>query len=84
MKMPGGENFLRLLSLVNDNRLHTVRLNPAREDVAKLQGQLDAAAADPRVAFACIQSLDKAAPDVQRLVFAWLDRVVGRVDATSR
>jgi hypothetical protein len=62
-----------------DNRLRTVRLNPASEDVATLAAQLDAAAADPATAFACIQSLDKAAPDVQRRVFDWLDRVVGRI-----
>lgn len=63
-----------------DNRLHARRLNPASEDIATLQAQLAAAAADPRVAFACLQSLDKAAPDVRRLVFAWLDEVIGRID----
>ena len=62
-----------------DNTLHTLRLNPASGDAATLQRELDAADADPRLAFACIQSLDKAAPDVQRLVFEWLDRVVGRI-----
>ena len=62
-----------------DNTWRTLRLNPASGDAATLQRELDAADADPRLAFACIQSLDKAAPDVQRLVFEWLDRVVGRI-----
>lgn len=66
-----------------DDTLRTVRLNPASEDPATLQAQLDAAAGDPRVAFACIQSLDKAAPDVQRRVFAWLDTTVGRLESPA-
>jgi hypothetical protein len=66
-----------------DNRLRALRLNPASEDVATLQSQLDAAALDPAVAFGCVQSLDKAAPDVQKRVFAWLDKTVGRIPAHS-
>ena len=66
-----------------DNAWRTLRLNPASEDAATLQRELEAADADPRLAFACIQSLDKAAPDVQRLVFAWLDARVGRLDPSA-
>ena len=67
-----------------DNTLRTLRLNPASGDGATLQRVLDAADADPRLAFACIQSLDKAAPEVRRLVFAWLDRRVGRVGSAPK
>jgi hypothetical protein len=46
---------------------------------AKLSRRLSAAEQDPKLVFACFQSLDEAPPGHQQQVLAWLDRVVGRL-----
>lgn len=61
-----------------DNRLRSVRLSPASERLSVLAKQIADAEADPRTAFICVQSLDKAGPEARKLVFDWLDRVIGR------
>jgi hypothetical protein len=48
---------------------------------AQLARRLAAAEHDPRLVFACFQSLDEAPPGHQQQVLAWLDRVVGRLPA---
>jgi hypothetical protein len=46
---------------------------------AQLARRLDDAERDPKLVFACFQSLDEAPPGHQQQVLAWLDRVVGRL-----
>jgi hypothetical protein len=62
--------------LEDDSRL--LYLKPASGSLRGLQRALDRAEHDPRILFACVQSLDVADADRQRQVLAWLDRVVGR------
>jgi hypothetical protein len=46
---------------------------------AQLARRLAAAEHNPKLIFACFQSLDEAPPGHQQQVLAWLDRVVGRL-----
>jgi hypothetical protein len=46
---------------------------------AQLARRLERAEHDPRLVFACFQSLDEAPPGHQQQVLAWLERVVGRL-----
>ncbi len=62
-----------------DNRLRSLRLSPASEDAATIAARIADADADPRLAFACVQSLDKADEAAQKRIFDWLDRVIGRL-----
>jgi hypothetical protein len=59
-----------------DSRL--LYLKPASGRAARLRRALDAAEHDPRILFACIQSLDEADAGRRQQVLGWLDRVVGR------
>ena len=64
-----------------DNRLATVRLKPSSQGLVSLRRQLAGADGDERVAFGCVQSLDGASAAARKLVFDWLDRRVGRLEA---
>jgi hypothetical protein len=46
---------------------------------ARLSRRLSAAEQDPKLLFACFQSLDEAPAGHQQQVLAWLDRVIGRL-----
>ena len=67
-----------------DNRLHTVQLKPSQQSRARVLGKMRDADADARAAFACVQSLEMATPEVQREIAGWLDRRVGRLDQVLR
>lgn len=67
-----------------DHRLRTVQLKPSEQWLPRLRRKLASADADPRYAFACVQSLELAAPTAQNDVIAWLDRRIGRLDAVLR
>ncbi len=60
-----------------DNRLRVVQLKPAEQAGWRLRGKLREADRDPRVAFACVQSLERAAPAVRAALVQWLDRRIG-------
>jgi hypothetical protein len=68
-------------SALIDNRLGTLRLKPSSQGLTGLRRQLARADADPRLAFGCVQSLDVAGAAARQLVFDWLDRRVGRLEA---
>jgi hypothetical protein len=55
-------------------------LKPSRMTPARLEVALSAAENDPRRLFACVQSLDESAPEVQQQVVAWFDRVIGHLE----
>lgn len=59
-----------------DNRLKTLRLKAGSASSTRLMKRLAWADASEDVAFACIQSLDTASPDVQASVLAWLDSII--------
>jgi hypothetical protein len=62
---------------VLDNGLRTLQLKPGEQWGPRMRAKMAAADADPRTAFAVVQSLDQAAPETQALLRAWLDRRVG-------
>ncbi len=64
---------------VLDDRLRTVQLKPSEQWFPRLKRKLARADADPRFAFACVQSLELAPRPVQEHLVAWLDRRIGRL-----
>jgi hypothetical protein len=62
---------------VFDNALHTVQLKPRQQSPRRLRGKMAAADRDEAAAFACVQSLELAAPAMQSEIIAWLRRHVG-------
>jgi len=62
---------------VVDNRLHTLRLQPARESEGALRSALAKAEVDQALAFLCVQSLDEAGEAQRKLVFDFLERRIG-------
>jgi hypothetical protein len=66
---------------VTDNTLRTVQLKPAEQWLPRLRRELAQADADPRYAFAVVQSLDQAPAPARAAVLEWLDRRVGPLDA---
>jgi hypothetical protein len=62
-----------------DNTLRTLQLKPSEQWLPRMRAKMARADADPRTAFAVVQSLDQAAPETQALLRAWLDRRVGRL-----
>ena len=71
---------IRAGSAVIDNRLGTLRLKPSRQGLSRLRSQLAHGDADERMTFGCVQSLDEAGAEARKLVLAWLDRRVGRIE----
>lgn len=69
-----------------DNRLHALRLQSDGHHPAAIERKLAATDADASVAFACVQSLDRATPAVRERVLGWLGERAGRlptVDGTA-
>lgn len=62
-----------------DNRLDTLRLKPGSHSLASVRRQTAQADADPNIAFACVQSVDEADAPVQKFIFEWLNRRVGKL-----
>lgn len=63
-----------------DNSLRTVQLKPAEQWLPRMRRKMAQAQADPRTAFAVVQSLDQAPPATQALLRDWLDARIGRLD----
>jgi hypothetical protein len=66
---------------VLDNRLRTLQLKPAEQWLPRMRRKMAQADADPRTAFAVVQSLDQAPAATQTLLRDWLDARIGRLDA---
>ena len=62
---------------LRDNTLRTVQLEPRQQSAARVRARMQAAAADPNAAFACVHSLELAEPALQAEIVAWLRRRVG-------
>jgi hypothetical protein len=60
-----------------DNRLGTLRVQPAKESPAALRKALARAETDEHLAFLCVQSLDEASADARGAVFDFLERRLG-------
>ena len=72
-------NHLQIASghAVVDNRLETLRLQPARESESALRASLARADADIALVFLCVQSLDEATDAQRKLVFDFLEKRIG-------
>ena len=64
-----------------DDRLRVVQLKPSEQAAWRLRAKLRRADRDPRVAFACVQSLEKAAPELHAELVRWLDARIGSLAA---
>lgn len=64
-----------------DNRLKTLQLKPADQSILRVQRKMTQADRNNTVAFVCIQSVEKADQAKQELVFAWLDKRIGKIDS---
>ena len=62
---------------VLDNRLHTVQIKPGEQARWRLRRKMLQAQRDPGAAFACVQSLDRAPPELQDEIIGWLRRNAG-------
>jgi hypothetical protein len=60
-----------------DNRLGTLRLQPAKQSEAALRAELARTASDDSLAFLCVQSLDEATGPQRAIVFDYLERQIG-------
>ena len=61
-----------------DNRLKVVQIKPDQQARWRLRRKLARAGVDPGAAFACVQSLDRAADPEREAILRWLDRSIGR------
>lgn len=57
-----------------DNHLHLAQLKPGRQSAARIHRALEHTAADPRIRFLCVQSLDLAPAAVHNEILAWLNQ----------
>lgn len=57
-----------------DNTLESVYINPACHKLRKIQARLASADQKERIAFACVQSMDQASPEVRDYIFKWLSK----------
>ncbi|RZA16613.1 MAG: capsular biosynthesis protein [Lysobacteraceae bacterium] len=64
---------------VIDGDLRVVQLKPAEQAAWRLRRKLRQADGDARVAFGCVQSLEKADPAVRTAIVQWLDARIGRL-----
>lgn len=65
------------------DRLRVVQLKPGEQHDWRLRAKLREADRDERVAFACVQSLDRATAAQRAGIAAWLDRHVGASPAVD-
>lgn len=68
---------------VVDGRLRAVQLDPVAHGIADLRKRMRHAEQHPGRAFACVQSLDMATPEVREEILAWLRRRIGGPDSPA-
>lgn len=65
------------------DRLRVVQVKPGEQSEWRLRAKLREADRDARVAFACVQSLDRAPDALRTRIAGWLDRRVGSPDEAA-
>lgn len=60
-----------------DNGLRAVQLKPTQQPLWRLRAHIRRANGDPRIAFACVQSLDLAPDELRRELTAWMAHRAG-------
>ena len=66
---------------VFDKVAHNVHLKPGEQSYRRIRAKLKKADNDPQVLFACVQSIETASEKKQKMVFSWLDKRIGSLDA---
>jgi len=79
------EAFAAHLELKNgsaliDNSRNNIQLKPAEQFYWRINYKLMQADRNKNAIFCCIQSIESASPKKQKLIFAWLDKRVGRLE----
>lgn len=62
-----------------DNRLQTLQLKPASQSPWRIRRKIAQADRDERIAFVCVQNLERGDAARQRLIVEWLGRRIGSV-----
>lgn len=60
-----------------DSRPINLQLKPAEQSLFRVKLKLGYADVNPRVVFACVQSIETASQKKQELIFKWLDKRIG-------
>lgn len=84
-----GESLMSHLAIKHDralleNRFKTLQLKPGEQSITRIQRKLMQADQNPRIIFACIQTLEKAPQNSQELILSWLDKRVGKLEGLVR
>ena len=62
-----------------DNSLKTLQLKPADQAPIRVKRKLADADKNHHFAFVCVQSIENAPVQLQKLIFSWLDKRIGRL-----
>jgi hypothetical protein len=63
-----------------DNRRTNLQLKPTAQYLWRIQWKLNRAEHSEQIIFACVQSIELASSQKQKLIFNWLDRRIGCLD----
>ena len=67
------------LAQINNQRTN-MQLKPCEQSFWRIRAKLRAAEKKENIIFACVQSIESAPQEKQKLIFEWLDQRIGRLD----
>lgn len=67
-----------------DNQRINMQLKPCEQSLWRIKAKLHNAERKDNIIFACVQSIESATQDKQRLIFEWLDRRIGSLEEILR
>lgn len=67
-----------------DNSLKTLEIDPPKQTEFDIKEMIRRADSDQSYAFACVQSIEMAAPELRAYIKAWLDKRVGTLNDVMR
>lgn len=68
-------------SAIVNNNLFNIQLKPTRQSLWQIKLKLWRANTNPRAAFACVQSIELASQEKQKIIFNWLNERIGNINA---
>jgi hypothetical protein len=71
-------------SALIDNQLFNIQLKPAQQAAWRIRLKLWWANRNPNAVFACVQSIELASQQKQELIFEWLDKRIGSIEALCK
>jgi hypothetical protein len=63
--------------VVFDNSVWALKIDPPEQDERELRAAMQRAKDDDRCLFVCVQSLEKASPELHKYIIDWLNRRIG-------